>query len=314
MAGSAGPGRRAAAGSDELGEPGAELRPEVVAVARPAARRRAGSRPVAGVVAAAAEDDAVHRPARGRAVGERRMASVSWISPPRPGGVSRSPSKIAGASTYRPMMARLLGASSGRRLLDQAGDADDVVAAGRLDRGAAVEVDLVGRHLHQGDDAAAVLLLHLDHPRRAASSRSSMRSSPSSTANGSSPTCSAAHSTAWPSPRGSPCRTKCSVGQVGGVPAPVEPVRLRPRRRAACPRARRRGRSGPRAALVAAGDHEHVVSPARTASSTTYWIAGLSTTGSISLGVALVAGRNRVPRPAAGITAFADARCSCARP
>ena len=43
--------------------------------------------------------------------------------------------------------------------------------------------------------------------------------------------------------------------------------------------------------------------PARTASSTTYWIAGLSTTGSISLGWALVAGRNRVPSPAAGITA-----------
>src|SRR5450755_612380 len=45
-------------------------------------------------------------------------------------------------------------------------------------------------------------------------------------------------------------------------------------------------------------------SPARVASSTTYWMAGLSTTGSISLGVALVAGRNRVPIPAAGITAL----------
>src|ERR1700757_1987565 len=45
-------------------------------------------------------------------------------------------------------------------------------------------------------------------------------------------------------------------------------------------------------------------SPARTASSTTYWIAGLSTTGSISFGVAFVAGKNRVPRPAAGTTAF----------
>src|SRR5436853_5860561 len=44
--------------------------------------------------------------------------------------------------------------------------------------------------------------------------------------------------------------------------------------------------------------------PARTASSTTYWIAGLSTRGSISLGDVLVAGRNRVPRPAAGITAL----------
>src|SRR6266540_5134403 len=46
------------------------------------------------------------------------------------------------------------------------------------------------------------------------------------------------------------------------------------------------------------------VSPAWTASSTTYWIAGLSRRGSISLGWALVAGRNRVPSPAAGMTAF----------
>src|SRR3954463_12134527 len=44
--------------------------------------------------------------------------------------------------------------------------------------------------------------------------------------------------------------------------------------------------------------------PADAASSTTYWIAGLSTTGSISLGVAFVAGRNLVPRPAAGMTAL----------
>src|SRR5262245_61548375 len=38
-------------------------------------------------------------------------------------------------------------------------------------------------------------------------------------------------------------------------------------------------------------------------------MSGLSTSGSISLGCALVAGRNRVPRPAAGNTAlrtFAD--------
>ena len=44
--------------------------------------------------------------------------------------------------------------------------------------------------------------------------------------------------------------------------------------------------------------------PERTASSTMYWMAGLSTMGSISLGMALVAGRTRVPSPAAGITAF----------
>src|SRR5688572_18929352 len=44
--------------------------------------------------------------------------------------------------------------------------------------------------------------------------------------------------------------------------------------------------------------------PALIASITAYWISGLSTTGSISLGLALVAGRKRVPRPATGNTAF----------
>src|SRR6187549_568008 len=44
--------------------------------------------------------------------------------------------------------------------------------------------------------------------------------------------------------------------------------------------------------------------PAATASSTAYWMTGLSTSGSISLGWAFVAGRNRVPQPAAGKTAF----------
>src|SRR5690349_24713150 len=43
--------------------------------------------------------------------------------------------------------------------------------------------------------------------------------------------------------------------------------------------------------------------PAANASSTAYWISGLSTMGSISLGDALVAGRKRVPRPATGNTA-----------
>src|SRR3990170_5710067 len=49
------------------------------------------------------------------------------------------------------------------------------------------------------------------------------------------------------------------------------------------------------------------LSPDLAASSTTYWIAGLSTIGSISLGWDFVYGRNRVPSPAAGMTAFMDA-------
>src|SRR5690349_10753483 len=44
--------------------------------------------------------------------------------------------------------------------------------------------------------------------------------------------------------------------------------------------------------------------PASRASSTPYWITGLSTTGSISLGMALVAGKKRVPIPATGNTAL----------
>ena len=46
------------------------------------------------------------------------------------------------------------------------------------------------------------------------------------------------------------------------------------------------------------------VVPAAMASSTAYWIRGLSTTGSIYLGHALVAGRKRVPIPATGNTGF----------
>src|ERR1700694_2957221 len=44
--------------------------------------------------------------------------------------------------------------------------------------------------------------------------------------------------------------------------------------------------------------------PVAIASSTLYWIVGLSTSGSISLGWALVIGKNRVPSPAAVITAL----------
>ena len=44
--------------------------------------------------------------------------------------------------------------------------------------------------------------------------------------------------------------------------------------------------------------------PAATHSSTMIWMLGTSTSGNISFGIALVAGRNRVPRPATGNTAL----------
>jgi hypothetical protein len=56
--------------------------------------------------------------------------------------------------------------------------------------------------------------------------------------------------------------------------------------------------------LVPAGDKTKCSIPASIASSTTYCTTGLSTTVSISLGTALVAGRKRVPNPATGRTAF----------
>src|SRR5687767_14530183 len=51
------------------------------------------------------------------------------------------------------------------------------------------------------------------------------------------------------------------------------------------------------------------VMPAAAASSTAYWMSGLSTIGSISFGLALVTGRKRLPSPATGNTAFLSFLC-----
>ena len=56
--------------------------------------------------------------------------------------------------------------------------------------------------------------------------------------------------------------------------------------------------------LAPPGDNNESSIPEETASSTTNCMTGLSTIGSISFGCTFVAGRNRVPNPAAGITAF----------
>jgi hypothetical protein len=56
--------------------------------------------------------------------------------------------------------------------------------------------------------------------------------------------------------------------------------------------------------LTPAGHDDDRGEPEATASSITYWMIGLSTSGSISFGCALVAGRKRVPEPAAGNTAL----------
>ena len=55
---------------------------------------------------------------------------------------------------------------------------------------------------------------------------------------------------------------------------------------------------------VAAGLPLSLMYATSRASSTTCWMSGRSTTGSISFGIALVAGRKRVPSPATGKTAL----------
>jgi hypothetical protein len=52
--------------------------------------------------------------------------------------------------------------------------------------------------------------------------------------------------------------------------------------------------------LLAAGDDDDLLDAGRDRLFDAYWMTGLSTSGSISLGWALVAGRKRVPQPAAG--------------
>ncbi len=142
--------------------------------------------------------------------------------------------------------------------------------------------------------------------RDSSTSRSSMMSSPRSTANGSSPD---VHLGSQHSVSEALRVALAHVVHLGELAREVDLLQAGDvaLRAAAGSRARRRGRSGSRGPLLLRPVIMSTsVRPAATASSTTYWMAGLSTTGSISLGIALVAGRNRVPIPAAGITALVD--------
>ncbi len=110
----------------------------------PPGRRRGGRRPqvvasVAGVIAPAAEDHAVHRLA---GFARPRSASVSWSSPPRPGRrVAQDvedPRREDVAADDREVARRVLRL----RLLHQVGDPDDPLVVGAAGRDAAVH-----RHL-----------------------------------------------------------------------------------------------------------------------------------------------------------------------
>lgn len=58
------------------------------------------------------------------------------------------------------------GSILGGGLLDEVGDFDDLVVSSGLNGGTAVEVDRLGRDLHEGDDAASGLLRDFDHLRQ----------------------------------------------------------------------------------------------------------------------------------------------------
>ena len=212
-------------------------------------------------------------------------------------------SKISGRSTYRPMTARLDGASSGfgfstspvtaRRRRSSVGStvampyrwtSDGVDLQQRDDAGAAL--GLLGDHPGQQhvpavDDVVAEqhgerLVAHV-HPG-AAARRARVRA-------------------------GRPgARSARRPGRSSSSPSPA--CRCRPCCRSVASSSPTRSKWFSSAFLLRPVIMSTSVSPAATASSTTYWIAGLSTTGSISFGIALVAGRNRVPRPAAGMTAL----------
>ena len=134
------------------------------------------------------------------------MASVSWISPPAPGfdlleGLE-DPGREDVAADHRPGRGRLLGL----RLLDHAGDpaAGGRPAGSRTTQPYAL-ISSGGNSLHAITEAPVRSCVAIISDSTVECS--SMMSSPSITANGSSPTCLRATDTAWPRPSGSPWRT-----------------------------------------------------------------------------------------------------------
>ena len=115
----------------ELGQPLAERRAEVGALAR-----RAGPRPAGSPAACRCRSGCRGRRCRApecprRAAAPSRRSAGSRRR--RPGRCAGSRRRSPAGSTYRPTTARLLGASSGWRLLHQAGDLEHLAGRRRLD-------------------------------------------------------------------------------------------------------------------------------------------------------------------------------------
>ena len=130
----------------------------------------------------------------------------------------------------------------------------------------------------------------------------SIKSSPSITTKGSFPTKALACKTASPRPRGCVWRIKCRrmpVVSSTSFKRSVFPFSLRLYSNS---KFESKWSSIERFDLPVTTKMSSI--PDLRASSTINWIVGLSTIGNISLAKALVAGRKRVPNPAAGMTAF----------
>src|SRR5262245_23506327 len=125
-----------------------------------------------------------------------------------------------------------------------------------------------------------------------------------SRANGSLPTMSRAHHTAWPRPSGSCWRVKLVSPAAGSSASRRSSSRLLPRFCSVASSSNCLSKWSSMTPLFRPVTKIRCSIPASRASSTTCWITGRSTTVSISFGTALVAGRNRVPRPATGKTAL----------
>ena len=130
-------------------------------------------------------------------------------------------------------------------------------------------------------------------------------SSPRSRPNGSSATKSAARKTASPRPRGLDCLTyMIRAAFINASRSSRAPGRLDFARYSSSSKFASKWSSIARLLRPVTMRISRI--PLATASSTTNWIAGLSTIGIISFGMAFVYGRNRVPNPAAGMTAFIE--------
>jgi hypothetical protein len=123
------------------------------------------------------------------------------------------------------------------------------------------------------------------------------------TAKGSSPTKSLAQSTAWPSPSGS---FLAHVADRASDETPRETASSSclPFRSSVASSSKLWSKWSSIAPLPRPVTMMMCSIPDAIASSTPYWMMGLSTSASISLGITLVAGKKRVPSPPAGKTAF----------